>query len=124
MDISLSAQVPAVASTVQAQGQLQAGLGERADRLVDSSAASAFGPSERGAVTTESLGEALSSIKSFVHSIRRDLNFDLDDASGKMVVKVTDRATGEIVRQIPTEEALRLAESLEEARSLLFKAQA
>ena len=52
------------------------------------------------------------------------MNFDLDDASGKMVVKVTDRATGEVVRQIPTEDALRLAESLEEARSLLFKAQA
>lgn len=66
----------------------------------------------------------MSSIKDFVQSIRRDLNFDLDDSSGKMVVKVTDRATGEVVRQIPTEDALRLAENLEEARSLLFRAQA
>ncbi|WP_313227520.1 flagellar protein FlaG [Stutzerimonas chloritidismutans] len=124
MDISLSAQLPAVASAAQAQGQQQAGLQGSADRRVNSAAVDTVGPSDRQAVTAESLGEALSSIKDFVHSIRRDLNFDLDDASGKMVVKVTDRATGEVVRQIPTEDALRLAESLEEARSLLFKAQA
>jgi flagellar protein FlaG len=29
-----------------------------------------------------------------------------------------------VIRQIPSEDALRLAESLEEARSLLFKAEA
>ncbi len=121
MDISLSAQLPAVASAAQAQGQQQTGLRGSTDRQLNSVVVA---PSEQHAVTADSLGEALSSIKDFVHSIRRDLNFDLDDESGKMVVRVTDRATGEVVRQIPTEDALRLAESLEEARSLLFKAQA
>lgn len=67
---------------------------------------------------------AVSSIQSFVQSIRRDLNFSLDDSSGRVVVKVTDSASGEVIRQLPSEEALRLAESLEEVRSLLFKAEA
>ncbi|WP_313054969.1 flagellar protein FlaG [Pseudomonas lopnurensis] len=124
MDIALSAQLPAVATAAQAQGQQQTGPRGVADRQDDSQAVGKVAPSEQQAVTVESLGEAVSSIKDFVQSIRRDLNFDLDDSSGKMVVKVTDRATGEVVRQIPTEEALRLAENLEEARSLLFKAQA
>lgn len=123
MDIALSAQLPAVA-TVQAQGQQLTGSRGVADRQGDAQVAGKAASSEQQVVTVASLGEAVSSIKDFVQSIRRDLNFDLDDSTGKMVVKVTDRATGEVVRQIPTEEALRLAENLEEARSLLFKAQA
>ncbi|MNG19496.1 flagellar protein FlaG [compost metagenome] len=59
-----------------------------------------------------------------MQSIRRDLNFALDDSSGRVVVKVTDRASGSVVRQIPSEEALLLAERLDEASSLLFKAKA
>lgn len=72
----------------------------------------------------ESVEKAVSSIQGFVQSIRRDLNFDFDDSSGRVVVKVTDSASGDVVRQIPTEDALRLAENLEEIRSLLFKAEA
>lgn len=68
--------------------------------------------------------EAISSIKQFAQSIQRNLNFSLDDTSGRVVVKVTDAMSGDVIRQIPSEDALRLAESLEEARSLLFKAEA
>lgn len=70
------------------------------------------------------LEQAMSDIEGFVQNIRRDLDFALDDSSGRMVVKVTDRASGNVVRQIPSEEALRLAENLEQMRSLLFEAQA
>ncbi|AGI82873.1 flagellar protein FlaG [Pseudomonas aeruginosa] len=68
--------------------------------------------------------EAVSSIEKFTQSIRRDLSFSLDDSTGRVVVKVTDSTSGEVIRQIPSEEALRLAERLDEARSLLFKAEA
>ena len=70
------------------------------------------------------LEEAVSSIQQFVQTVQRNLNFSLDDSTGRVVVKVTDGASGEVIRQIPSEEALRLAESLEQARSLLFKAEA
>ncbi|MGV8843784.1 MAG: flagellar protein FlaG [Pseudomonas sp.] len=70
------------------------------------------------------LEQAVSSMQTFVQTISRDLNFSLDDSAGRMVVKVTDGATGELIRQMPTEEALRLAESLDSVRSLLFKAEA
>lgn len=68
--------------------------------------------------------EAVSSIREFAQSIQRNLNFSLDDSTGRVVVKVTDGASGEVIRQIPSEEALRLAESLDQVRSLLFNAQA
>lgn len=67
---------------------------------------------------------AVSSIQEFAQSIQRNLNFSLDDSTGRVVVKVTDGVSGEVIRQIPSEEALRLAESLDEVRSLLFKAEA
>ena len=72
----------------------------------------------------ESMEEAVSSIKAFAQSVQRNLNFSLDDSTGRVVVKVTDGDSGELIRQIPSEDALRLAESLDEVRSLLFKAEA
>lgn len=72
----------------------------------------------------EPVEQAVTSIQTFVQNIRRDLNFSLDDSSGRVVVKVTDSSSGEVIRQLPSEEALRLAESLEEVRSLLFQAEA
>lgn len=81
-------------------------------------------PEQSAESVRESVEKAVSSIQGFVQSIRRDLNFDFDDSSGRVVVKVTDSTSGDVVRQIPTEDALRLAENLEEIRSLLFKAEA
>ncbi len=68
--------------------------------------------------------QAVTTIEAFTQSISRNLNFSLDDSTGRVIVKVTDAVSGEVIRQIPSEEALRLAESLDEARSLLFKAEA
>lgn len=75
-------------------------------------------------VANAPMEEAVTSIKSFVQSISRDLSFSLDDSSGRVIVKVTDSGSGDVIRQIPSEDVLRLAESLSEARSLLFKAEA
>jgi len=122
MDMAISTRLPSQATQAQGQGQPEGPRGVVKQGDTDTAVNKAS--TEQQAVTAESLEEAVSSIKDFVQTIRRDLNFDLDDSSGKMVVKVTDRASGEVVRQIPTEDALRLAENLEEARSLLFKAQA
>lgn len=68
--------------------------------------------------------QAVSTIEAFTQSISRNLSFNLDDSTGRVVVKVTDSVSGEVIRQIPSEEALKLAESLDVARSLLFKAEA
>ncbi|MGH8352864.1 MAG: flagellar protein FlaG [Pseudomonas sp.] len=72
----------------------------------------------------ETVEQAVSAIQEFVQTVRRNLNFDLDDSSGRVVVRVTDAESGEVIRQIPSEEALKLAENLAEARSLLFEAKA
>ena len=72
----------------------------------------------------ESLDSAVASIASFVQNVQRSLNFSIDDSSGEVVVKVTDRDSGEVIRQLPSEEALRLSEQLESLRSLMFETRA
>ena len=68
----------------------------------------------------EELTAIVSSIQSATQAIRRDLSFSLDEeAGGAVVVKVMD-SNGELIRQIPSEEILRLRGQLEEVRSLLF----
>ncbi|MVV51310.1 flagellar protein FlaG [Pseudomonas sp. PB120] len=67
---------------------------------------------------------AVQEIEKFVQSIKRNLEFSIDEASGKVVVKVIATESGEVVRQIPSEEALKLAESLNTASNVLFDAKA
>lgn len=72
----------------------------------------------------EQIEGAITTIQDFVQSVQRSINFALDDSSGRVVVKVTDADSGDVIRQIPSEEALQMAENLSEVRSLLFKAEA
>ena len=76
------------------------------------------------AAERDELEDAVADMREFVQSVSRDINFQLDGSSGQVVVKVTDRASGDVIRQLPSEEALRLAESLANVRSLLFEAKA
>lgn len=74
--------------------------------------------------TSQQLEEAVANIQEVVQSISRDLNFSLDDSTGSLVVKVTDTKSGDLIRQIPSEEALNLAKRLDEVRSFLFEGKA
>lgn len=72
----------------------------------------------------ETLEAAVTDMQNFVQSVQRDINFNVDDSSGRVVINVTEATSGDVIRQIPSEEALRLSENLSEIRSLLFKAEA
>lgn len=86
--------------------------------------ASATKDESDSAASREEIEAAVATIQDFVQTVRRDLNFSLEEGSGRVVVKVTDAGSGDVIRQIPSEEALQLAENLSEVRSLLFKAEA
>ncbi len=55
---------------------------------------------------------AIAHLNDYVQSMQRDLQFSLDEASGKAIVRVIDRSTQEVVRQIPGDVALQLARNL------------
>ncbi len=81
---------------------------------------------EKGALeqNKEQLEALVEDIQQATKVMQRNLNFSIDDSTGFTVIKVTDALSGDVIRQMPTEDALRLAERLDEMRSLLFEAQA
>ncbi|CAI8825011.1 flagellar protein FlaG [Pseudomonas sp. YuFO20] len=68
----------------------------------------------------DELEKAVTDIQEFVQAARRNLDFSIDDSTGRVVVKVIATETGLVIRQIPSEAALKLAQSLSDASSLLF----
>lgn len=64
------------------------------------------------------------SISRFVQSINRDLTFSVHEASGRTVVTVLNGETKEVIRQIPSEEFLRMSEALASGRSVLLDTEA
>ncbi|AZC87964.1 flagellar protein FlaG [Pseudomonas chlororaphis] len=78
--------------------------------------------SKGGQTEQDKLKMAIQEIEKFVQSVKRNLEFSIDEPSGKVVVKVIASDSGEVIRQIPNEEVLKLANSLNDASSLLFSA--
>ena len=56
--------------------------------------------------------QAAKQLEHFMQSMNRYLEFRIDTESGRTVVTVRDKTTGDTVRQIPTEEVLRRAQNL------------
>lgn len=72
----------------------------------------------------EKVEEAVSRMKEYVQQSERSLDFQLDEDSGKTIIRVYDKQSSELIRQIPSELALELAQKLnDEEPSLLFSAQ-
>lgn len=77
---------------------------------------------ERASV--QQVESAVSKISDFVQNFQRDLQFSVDKDSDRLVVKVVDSETQEVIRQIPSEEMLRIARSLDSSESLILREQA
>ncbi|MDE1164315.1 MAG: flagellar protein FlaG [Pseudomonas sp.] len=69
------------------------------------------------------LEQAVKDMQDFVNSTQRNLEFSIDDTTHQVVVKVIATDSGEVVRQIPSETALKLAQSLKDGNSTLFDTQ-
>ncbi len=70
---------------------------------------------EKGSTTLKQAGNlqvAVSQINDYVQNLQRNLQFTVDEESGKDVVTVIDSESKEVIRQLPSEEALVLARRL------------
>ncbi len=75
-------------------------------------------------ISEQQVKDAVSKLNEYVQSTERTLDFQMDEDSGKTVIRVFDKASSELIRQIPNELALELAQNLnDEEPSLLFSAQ-
>ena len=72
----------------------------------------------------DALDGTVADLNRMVQDMRRELQFQVDKDSGEVVVKVVDTQTGDVVRQIPPEEILRLRERLAKSAGAIFRASA
>lgn len=63
-------------------------------------------------------------MESFLKRVNRSLEFRVDDASGRVVCSVRDAETGDLIRQIPNEEVLRMAELAQDETIVLVNERA
>lgn len=72
-------------------------------------------PDPVSSMNTDSVADevatAVIKISEYVQNLQRDLQFNIDKESGRVVVRVIDSETDELIRQIPSEEVLALAKS-------------
>ena len=72
----------------------------------------------RNEAQREDLSDAVSQLNDFVQNVQRDLQFEVDNDLGQTIVKVVDQQTQQVIRQIPDEVAMRLAEKLQQDEPL------
>jgi len=62
--------------------------------------------------------QAVSEINEYVQSVQRDLHFSVDEESGTTIIRVRDKESGELIRQIPEDIFLSLAQNLKDNQTL------
>src|SRR6188768_41747 len=73
----------------------------------------------------ENVEAAVKHMNEYIQSTQRDLSFSYDKSAGATVVKVLDRVTQQVIRQMPDETFLKLARSTDSEGSFqLLSAQA
>lgn len=68
--------------------------------------------------TKEVIQRAADQIKGYLSDSGRDLNLFVDDQAGYYVTTVVNPSSGEVVRQIPPDETLRIARNVQEMPGL------
>ena len=72
----------------------------------------------------EEVREIVEELNELAQTIERELQFRVDEGSGRTVIRVIDSKTEEVIREIPPDEILTLRERLSEVQGVLFKTEA
>jgi flagellar protein FlaG len=63
-------------------------------------------------VSTNDVKQAVKKLNDYAQTTNRSLQFSLDQGSGVLVTKVIDMKTDKVIWQMPTEETIKMADSL------------
>ena len=74
--------------------------------------------------TRDVVAKAAEELQNFVRSMGRNLNFSIDESTGYHVVRVMNPDTGELIRQLPSEELLKISREFERLNNALISQRA
>lgn len=119
MDIG---QIGSTAKGVQAQSSpaLAAGQPARAAQSPSPVQTASAVQQAGSAAATGQIEQAVSEINKTLQAMSADIEFSIDSDTDRTIVKVVNPQTKELIRQIPTEEALAISKSLERIEGLLI----
>jgi flagellar protein FlaG len=63
-------------------------------------------------ISSADLQQAVDVVNQAVAIEQRSLNFSIDEVSGRSIIKVIDYETNELIKQIPSEELLKVAQDI------------
>ena len=84
----------------------------------------ASGVNEAAQPTREVVAKAAADLQEFVSSMGRNLNFSVDETTGYNVVRVVNPDTGELIRQLPSEELLKISRDFQRLNNVLVSQRA
>lgn len=67
----------------------------------------------------EVVTQAVASINDYVQTVNRALEFTQDDELGQTIIKVIDRETDKVIRQIPSKEVIAIARAIKNQQEVL-----
>jgi flagellar protein FlaG len=74
---------------------------------------------ESTAASRAAVDQAARHIEDFVKSVGRSLSFSVDASTGHQVLRVVDPNSGQVIRQLPADETLRIARSIDYFQNVL-----
>jgi len=71
-------------------------------------------------LSKEEIAQTVQEMNDFLHDMKRNLSFSVDDDLGKSVITVKDSDSDEVIRQIPSEELVVLRKKMDDVAGILF----
>ncbi len=95
-------------------------LALRSNRDGPEAPASRSAPSPVEQADDDALARAVEAVNKMLDPMARGLQFSVDASTGKTVVKLVDKETNEVLREMPSREMLAIARALDRVQGLLF----
>jgi len=107
-------------SQVAPAGRIQEGQSSPQEGKTVPAGGKELPPAGQGAdaAAAESAARAIVDLNEYVQKVGREIRFSVDEDSGQTVIKVMNSETDEMIRQIPPDEVLALAEFVRDAQGL------
>ncbi|MGY2485495.1 flagellar protein FlaG [Cupriavidus sp. CP313] len=93
-----------------------AAMGSHAAQRQDRAEAREHAEATKGLDPSAAIGELVDALKTTTIGLR----FEIDETTHRVITKVIDKETGDLIRQMPTEEVLRIARAIDKLQGLFI----
>jgi len=116
------ATVTSLVNTTSSNGEIKvtrirdvdAGASKQHVDAIASAASARAAAAEQVKVSREAFERVVSELEAYVQNAQRNLDFQVDDRTGRVVVKVIDATDDSVIRQIPSEEMVAISQRLQD----------